>query len=337
MMTSPAVAFIEQAEYEKGFADHFASHVAPILAEVERERIARLKHFVLVCVLALLGGASGLYFISLLGRPDDSEFQGKLGGAVIAVAVSWPVLVHHRYITHMKGRLLPNVVSFFNLACRPGDCISKLQLAPFGILPQHNLYMGEDHISGVLEGVRIEISELRLSMRTRSGKTPVFNGAAVLLEVKKPFYGQTLVKRDRGAVLNWLSARASSLDRVALEDPRFEELFEVYSTDQVEARFLLTTAFMERLMALANLMQNWGNDPAKLEQDAFWAFRVRRLQASFTGGKLLLMIPCRKNLFEPGGLFRSVYRLNEIRCVLYQLHLIGQIIEVLKLDEDIGI
>ena len=37
---------------------------------------------------------------------------------------------------------------------------------------------------------------------------------------------------------------------VRLEDPRFEKAFEVYASDQIAARALLTPAFMERLMTL---------------------------------------------------------------------------------------
>ena len=36
-----------------------------------------------------------------------------------------------------------------------------------------------------------------------------------------------------------------------LEDPEFERHYEVYSNDQIEARALLTPAFMERFTALA--------------------------------------------------------------------------------------
>jgi hypothetical protein len=41
------------------------------------------------------------------------------------------------------------------------------------------------------------------------------------------------------------------MEPVRLEDPRFEGQYEVYSTNQIEARALLTPAFMERFMALA--------------------------------------------------------------------------------------
>jgi len=45
--------------------------------------------------------------------------------------------------------------------------------------------------------------------------------------------------------------RGAALEPVRLEHAEFEERYEVYSSDQVEARALLTPAFMERFMGLA--------------------------------------------------------------------------------------
>jgi hypothetical protein len=41
------------------------------------------------------------------------------------------------------------------------------------------------------------------------------------------------------------------MEPVRLENPEFERRFEVYSDDQIEARALLTPAFMDRFTALA--------------------------------------------------------------------------------------
>jgi len=40
------------------------------------------------------------------------------------------------------------------------------------------------------------------------------------------------------------------MKRVGLVDPVFEKIFEAYGTDQVEARYLLTPTFMQRLVRL---------------------------------------------------------------------------------------
>jgi hypothetical protein len=45
------------------------------------------------------------------------------------------------------------------------------------------------------------------------------------------------------------SARYGPLQEVELEDPEFVEHFDVYATDQVEARYILSPAMMQRLLA----------------------------------------------------------------------------------------
>jgi hypothetical protein len=39
-------------------------------------------------------------------------------------------------------------------------------------------------------------------------------------------------------------------DRVKLEDPEFEKIYEVYSTDQIESRYILTPAIMQAMTAI---------------------------------------------------------------------------------------
>ena len=69
--------------------------------------------------------------------------------------------------------------------------------------------------------------------------------------MNKRFKGKTVVRKDSGIIGNWFKKKFSSLKNVKLEDPNFEKMFEVYSDDQVESRYLLTVTFMERLKELA--------------------------------------------------------------------------------------
>jgi hypothetical protein len=63
--------------------------------------------------------------------------------------------------------------------------------------------------------------------------------------------GTTAVIADNGLLGN-LRDRfgAEGREHVRVEDPAFEKAYEVYGTDQVAARALLTPAFMERFLAL---------------------------------------------------------------------------------------
>jgi hypothetical protein len=112
-------------------------------------------------------------------------------------------------------------------------------------------------------------------------------------------------------------ARKELPDKVELEDPRFANKYQVYSSDQVEARYLITPAFMERFLQLKN------------------AFGAKKIKCCFQGTDLLIAIPFQQNLFEVGGLFRSVEN-YELMKQLYQIMsaIIG-LIDHFNLDKNI--
>ncbi len=87
--------------------------------------------------------------------------------------------------------------------------------------------------------------------RTRTTWVTVFRGQCLVVKFHKQFKGVTKVYRDMG-MLNFFAklGQLGKGEKVKLEDPVFEKAFEVYSTDQIEARFILTPDFMERLLGL---------------------------------------------------------------------------------------
>jgi hypothetical protein len=117
--------------------------------------------------------------------------------------------------------------------------------------------------------------------------------------------GTTVVRRDRGW-FNFLDHFGSKLQRVGLEDPKFERDFEVYGSDEVEARELVHPVFMERLLALET------------------KFDGKRIRCGFQGGDLLIAVEGR-NRFEPGSMFQPLADPARVRAV------INDIAEILRL------
>ncbi|MEM7516400.1 MAG: DUF3137 domain-containing protein [Planctomycetota bacterium] len=109
----------------------------------------------------------------------------------------------------------------------------------------------EDAFYGTIDGVEFLLFEALRKHISRSNNggssssTVVFHGLCLRLSFPKRFSGTTRVLSDYGA-LNKLHEMDSdvSLERVRLEDPRFEQRFEAVTTDQVEARYLLTPSLM---------------------------------------------------------------------------------------------
>jgi hypothetical protein len=137
--------------------------------------------------------------------------------------------------------------------------------------------------------------------------------------MNKKFNSKTIIKKDKGRIGNWMKGKFSDFENVKLEDPNFENMFEVYSKDQIEARYLLTTSFMERLLNLSE------------------SFKGQSIECSFYDNKLLMMISIKDNLFEPGSIYDSEDFVDDAKSLLKEMNMIFQIIDILKLNQNIGI
>ena len=109
------------------------------------------------------------------------------------------------------------------------------------------------------------------------------------------------------------------VEKVVLEDPKFMEKYKLYSTDQVEARYLITTAFMERFYNLKT------------------AFGAKEVKCSFVEEYLIIAISSEIDLFEIGDLFKSFNDKQCIKQFFEQLQAIHNMIDYFKLDEKTGL
>lgn len=152
----------------------------------------------------------------------------------------------------------------------------------------------EDHFSGAYKGASFDLYEAHLEQRRTDSKgrtryDTVFRGQLVRMHFPRDFLGVTIVRRDAGMfnVFGGGNADGRKLERVRLVDSRFEKAFEVWGTDQVEARYLLHPVMMERLIGLEAGLHG------------------KRLRCAFEGGDLLVAVEG-GNLFEPGDLFKPL-------------------------------
>lgn len=114
-----------------------------------------------------------------------------------------------------------------------------------------------------------------------------FRGMFCWLSFKKKLNGHTVVLSNiQGSKLDrFASFKFSNEQKVSLEDARFTSQFIVYSTDQVEARYVLSTALMERIVALKEKF----NQPILLSfqhQKMYLAVKNKNGLFSFPSGKL---------------------------------------------------
>jgi hypothetical protein len=130
-------------------------------------------------------------------------------------------------------------------------------------------FRSQDLVSGIYGKTRLRFSRLHAEERhtertnngTRTYYTTIFEGILFIADFNKEFRGRTYVRTDHaerlfgnfGRFFQKLTFSAEKL--VQLENPEFEKEFAVYTGDQVEARYILTPALMERLLAVKQRFQ----------------------------------------------------------------------------------
>ncbi len=114
-----------------------------------------------------------------------------------------------------------------------------------------------------------------------------FRGMFCWLSFNKKLNGHTVILTNtEGAKLDrFFSSNFKEEQKINLEDPRFTNHFLVYSTDQVEARYVLSSLLMERIVALKEKF----NQPILLSfhnQQMYLAVKNKNGLFSFPSGKL---------------------------------------------------
>ncbi len=153
----------------------------------------------------------------------------------------------------------------------------------------------EDLWCGKLGTQQFQLYQAKLEDKRSSGKSThyvtVFNGSLITIDFARRFQGVTLIERAgrRRSFFGLLGDKdeitlgGMALSRIDLVDPRFQDLFAVWSNDQVEARYLVHPEYVERLMAIEA------------------AFSGEKIRALFHGGQMLILVET-GDLFESGGL-----------------------------------
>ena len=109
------------------------------------------------------------------------------------------------------------------------------------------------------------------------------------------------------------------LKEIKLEDPEFNKKYRAYSSDEVEGRYLITPAFMERFKNIQK------------------AFRSAQIKCSFFDNILMVAISSQKNWFEIGNLFTPLNRPKQLENFFKELLSILSMIDYLKLYEKTGL
>ncbi|MAL09586.1 MAG: hypothetical protein CMF74_07970 [Maricaulis sp.] len=291
-----------------------------------KKAVTRFAIFLPLAILALIGTVAGTAM-------TDGNPVALFGGFTLFVLFVYlcanPLVKLHGEI---KEGLLTEIASAAGLgyAKKPQQPARFGEFCELGLVPNHNQRSFEDHFSGDRHGSAFELYEAKLVQRRQSGKNTtyvtVFQGVLIRIEFPRTVEGVTVLTRDAGW-FNGLSAMSQAringqkLERVGLVDPKFEKIFEVFSTDQVMSRYLLTPSFMERLLSLESSLKG------------------KRVRAAFDerqGGGELLIATETGNLFEPGSLFKPLNDRARFDNLINEIDLITEIVDLMVRPATLG-
>ncbi|HPG74168.1 MAG TPA: DUF3137 domain-containing protein, partial [Bacteroidales bacterium] len=231
------------------------------IAGIESKRKAVLSSFAVMFVLIIL------MFPSFVITPSRFYLNVIVGIIVLIAAIVFFVKGTVQYLkfrNEYKTTVVKKVVQFINpkylYDANKHISLNDFMMSKLGS-KKINKTVGDDYVCGKIDKTVFEFSELIAQYEwedtDQDGKKVMrvedhFNGLFFLADFNKHIQGETFVMPD--TVERLLGKFGQSLQKsakgelVKLENPEFEKLFAVFSTNQTEARYILTPAIMEGMV-----------------------------------------------------------------------------------------
>lgn len=303
--------------------DFFKTHLHADLVVLENERKFVLQKLLIAyAMIAALSIVGFLLFQTIFGADDIVMAPLILGGMAATGAYFW---LTSSYRSNFKDIVIEPLIRFFD---------EGLTYKKSGYIPQHiytrskiflqsvERYRGDDFVQGKIGQTQISFSELHTeySVRTKNSRrwVTIFKGMFFTADFNKHFQGRTVVLPDQaektlGGLGKFFQSKNFSRDPlVKMDDPAFEKEFVVYGTDQIEARYILTSSLMKRIM---DFRQKTG----------------RQIYLSFVDSNIFIAIPYTKNLFEP-NVFQTLVSFSVIKEYFTDFKTALDIVEELNLN-----
>ena len=329
----------ELLEKRKKFRAYYNEKLRGDYAGLEPVRKKYLREFGLRMIAGLV--AVGCYYAHCKARniPAEVMFSDNAVGAyclLVSLFWIWVRRPFNKYKQDTKQLVMDKILAFWGgvrYLAKSGSDITSENLRKSGLFGDFDDRDIDDDFKGTYHGAEVMISEQHLTrmVRTRNGsrKSMVFKGIIIKLKLGKIIAGQTVVRRDRGWFNFMMPAPRlgekknadgtvvesifikSALQNIKLEDPVFEKEWEVYATDQVEARYILTPALMERMLEIKR------------------RFYGKSIEFSFFDNQVLIAVRTNKDMFETTSLFTPALAYHKVQEVVAQFYSVFSAVDLL--------
>ena len=283
--------------------------------------LERVRIYYLICINIVLVFSITYLLIALIYIYTQNAEFSILIIALLIILLTFNLLIVQlsckTYKTKAKKIVLVKLLNFIGNFSIEDNKDDRSYIQSLKLFDRFNEFSCDDRIKGTYNSIPIDIQELSLVYESGSGRNKrrftIFNGVFIKTKSLKQYTGYTVIKRkllNNALNLNILEDKP----KVYLEDPTFNQYYNVYSNDQVEARYLITASFIERMTALSN----------------------QNISLSFENNNINIGIHSTKDWFEV-PILKPANDINNYRNILIQLINILSIINTLKLQQAIGI
>ena len=305
--------------------DFYYKTLYPTLKELEKDRKQLRYRIILVgSAYTFIVGLITLSLLSVL----NLETLLFIGVGYIGIGGFIYKFLGKDYTKEFKKKIIKPLISALD---------EKLTYTASLHVPQHTFersklftqsvdrMSGNDFVRGKIDSINIEFSDIHAEERHKDSKgntswSTIFQGLFIVSEFNKTFHGKTVILPDTAQntfgdlIGGWLQSKNISRDElVKMDNPDFEKKFVVYSTDQIEARYILSHTLMEKLLLFSKKSEH-------------------PIHISFVGKSIHMAIEYNKDLFEP-SIFHSLLEYKIAMEYVKTLHLAIGIVQELNLNQ----
>ena len=232
------------------------------------------------------------------------------------------------YSSLFKDKVIEKLVEFIGDTLRYNKLgmISEYEYKRSLLFPQNvDRYSGDDLVTGKVDGIDIRFSEVHSELKKKGDKgkdywQTIFRGLFFIADFNKHFKGKTVVLPDNserflGSLSHFFQSFSSRGELVKMDNPDFEKEFVVYSSDQIEARYILSHSLMDSILEYKKLVG-------------------KNIYISFVNSSIYIAIGFKDKLFEP-KIYKKVTSFDEVRFYFEVLSLTSDIVKYLNLDRKI--
>ena len=223
-----------------------SDELAAQLSELENERLNLVTAVKETRLIAL--GVCICAWVAMSRLSDDGIFGVACGAVSYAATMSLlTASKRRRFRANFKRQIIENIVKKHGLSY---DKDRGLGLDDFFTIYDCRVdeWSSEDLIEGDIDGVSVKFSDFYAAKKVKkknSTETVVlFRGVLFKADFNKNLSSITQISHINSKNLKIYGEKAN------MDDVRFEEIFDVYATDQIGARYALSPALMEKFTEL---------------------------------------------------------------------------------------